>query len=97
MFVELTKPPERRKSLQIIREILEIENGSRTQVRLSVGLNGNQMGQYVDMLLRQGFLEEGPRGPRRERRIRITKKGERLLGLLNDLTKLAGFESLMES
>jgi predicted transcriptional regulator len=95
--MESTKPQGRRKSLQIIREILEIESGSRTQVRLSVGLNGTQMGQYVDMLLRQGFLEEGPRGPRRERRIRTTEKGERLLGLLDDLTKLAGFESLLEN
>jgi len=87
----------RREPLQIIREILDLGTTCRTQIRLSIGLTTKQLDYYVDWLVRRGFLDEEIPDSRRIRQFRVTGKGEKLLGLLDDLVGLPGFDGLLES
>ena len=83
---------ERRESLQIIREILDLGGTSRTQIRLSLDLKSVQLDYYMGRLVERGLLEEEPAPV--GYRFRVTGKGETLLALLDDLVKILPSPSL---
>jgi predicted transcriptional regulator len=85
----------RREPLQIIREILDLGTTCRTEIRLSIGLTTRQLDYYVEWLVRKGFLKEETPDLRRVRQFRVTEKGEKLLGLMDELVGLPGFENFL--
>jgi len=73
-----------------------MENASRTEIRLAVGLNSKQISRYLHHLVSCGVL-------RAQRDLRtgrdayiITSKGERLIELLAELANTPGLETLFD-
>lgn len=86
----------RRDALQIIRQILDLQNSSRTDIRLSVGLNSKQVSRYLRHLVACGVLHEQP-GERLGRyTYAMTPKGARLAQLLEELANTPGLEILFD-
>ena len=88
----MNKETERRESLQIIREILDLGGTSRTQIRLSLDLKSAQIDYYMGRLVERGLLEEEPAPV--GNRFRVTEKGETLLALLDEMVKILPSPSL---
>jgi len=90
------KKAKRRNALQIIRQILEIESASRTDIRLSLGLNSKQVSRYLRHLVACGVLEERSGENTRRHTYNKTSKGTRLVELLDELASTPGLEVLFD-
>jgi predicted transcriptional regulator len=80
---------DRRSPLEIVRDILDNGVSTRTSIRLSVGLTSRQTDRYVTWLAKNGLLAETTNGSRR-RSFKVTRKGEHILGLINELIDSLG-------
>ncbi len=54
----------RRDRMQIIADVLRLKEGTKTEIMYSLGFSSGRAGDYIDFLVKKGFLERVNIGPR---------------------------------
>ena len=77
----------RRSPEEVLKDILSVGPATWSDIRFTVGLNHSQATRYLPFLVGEGYLEVLPEDRKRVK-YRITRKGNDLLRLLNELSGL---------
>ena len=83
----------RRSDIEIIADMLKVgENGAgKTEIMYSANMSYAQIQKYLGYLIGQGFIDKIEVG-NPVVTYRVTKSGQRLLQLINDLRKMLGLD-----
>lgn len=76
----------RRGKMEIIADLLRLDEVTKTQIMYGVGFNSHRTEEYVEFLLRKGFLEKIEGGTRTT--YRATAAGKQLMKQIDELSQL---------
>lgn len=83
--------PRRRWFFQIIRDMLAVGSGTKTDFMYAGQVNSRQLNRYMDFLLSHNFLKQTASG-NKPVTYRVTPRGDRALGKLQEIIRLLGVD-----
>lgn len=82
--------PHRRSNVEIIAEILQLDDVSKTDIMYDVNLSYRQLQKYLTFLVEEGFLEEHV-VPNPGVKYKPTQKGRRFVESISPIFDMLGF------